>query len=353
MALRVDNVDLGRDRALVERYQSGDDTAFEDLYTRYFSRLHRYCTRRVHDIDTAEEIAQEAFVRALQALPRLDGERRFYPWMTVIASRLCVDHHRDRQRTHPSDTVDLGSVDADVAHVFTAVDHSHLAEALARINPRHRRVLELREREGLPYEAIAERMGVTLGAVEALLHRARKALRREFIAVSEDGGRLASIPVLGWMFDRIGRVRHKMPALSDAANSLALGFASAAMVIAPVTGFGGFGSDPATSASTEATNGAGQGAGHGFDVARSLGAGSAHRPGDLYGGPQNRLEPTTPESRAVAQVRSHNVGIDSEGRDKAGSSEEEADAGPVKVGVSPSQIADDVVEEATDFLENQ
>ena len=353
MALRVDNVDLGRDRALVERYQSGDDTAFEDLYTRYFSRLHRYCTRRVHDIDTAEEIAQEAFVRALQALPRLDGERRFYPWMTVIASRLCVDHHRDRQRTHPSDAVDLGSVDADVAHVFTAVDHSHLAEALDLLNPRHRRVLELREREGLPYEAIADRMGVTLGAVEALLHRARKALRREFAAVSDDGGRLASIPVLGWIFDRIGRVRHEMPAFSDAASSLALGVASVAMVIAPVTGIPGVGSHPSASLSTDPIIVAGSRPAHGYDVSRSLGPASEDRLGDIDASSYRRIEPTTPESRTVAQVHSPTVGFDSAGGEKVSSTEKDADAGPVKVGISPSQIADDIVDEATDLLEDR
>lgn len=353
MALRVDDVDLGRDRALVERYQSGDDSAFEDLYTRYFGRLHRYCTRRVHDADTAEEIAQEAFVRALQALPHLEGDRRFYPWMTVIASRLCVDHHRDRQRTHPSDTVDLGTVEPDVAHVFTAVDHAHLTEALGRINPRHRRVLELREREGLPYDAIADRMDVTLGAVEALLHRARKALRREFLAVSGDG-RLAGVPVLGWLLHRLGRVRHRMPMLSDAANSLAFGMASAAMVIAPASGGHLFGSDPGAPGTTGGTEVAADPASHHVDLARSLdgdfGDGALGTGSDAGDG--STRSPAS--SHTVAYVKSPQVGLGASGEEKPeGTTEEEVDGGPVKVGVSPSQIADDVVEEATDFLEKQ
>src|SRR3982750_4446701 len=94
MALRLDDIDLDRDRALVERFQSGDAAAFDELYRRYFSRLRRYCEKRVGDPHEAEEVAQEAFVRALRAMPGFAGDRRFYPWMTVIAQRLCIDHHR-------------------------------------------------------------------------------------------------------------------------------------------------------------------------------------------------------------------------------------------------------------------
>ena len=69
MALRADDVDLNRDRLLVERFQAGDREAFDDLYLRYFERLRRFCQRRVGDAHEAEEVAQEAFVRALRAMP--------------------------------------------------------------------------------------------------------------------------------------------------------------------------------------------------------------------------------------------------------------------------------------------
>ncbi len=83
-------------------FQSGDGRAFEDLYRRYFQRIYRYCLKRVGDAHEAEELAQEAFVRAYSAMPKLSGERRFYPWLSVIASRLCVDTHRRRGRTSPT-----------------------------------------------------------------------------------------------------------------------------------------------------------------------------------------------------------------------------------------------------------
>jgi RNA polymerase sigma-70 factor (ECF subfamily) len=203
--------DIDRDRALVLRYQQGDEEAFEDLYRRYYPRLHLYCTRRVRDRHIAEELAQEAFIRALRAMPRFAGERRFYPWMTVIAGRLCIDHHRRTARVEPSADVDLGTVEADHEAVFQAVDHQHLRQAMARVAPRHREVLDLREQQGWSYQEIAEHLDVPITTVEALLHRARKALRREFMAVSS-GTRLASLPVIGWIYLQLVRARSKAAA---------------------------------------------------------------------------------------------------------------------------------------------
>ncbi len=133
MAIRADEidirtgaVDIDRDRLLVLRHQQGDVEAFEELYRRYHGRLVAYCTRRVGDRHTAEELAQEAFVKALRAMPRFAGERRFYPWMTVIAQRLCIDHHRRSSRVEPIAEPDAGIIDADHDAVFDAVDRDHL-----------------------------------------------------------------------------------------------------------------------------------------------------------------------------------------------------------------------------------
>ena len=91
-------VDLDRDRVLVLRHQRGEADAFDELYRRYHPRLVLYCRRRGGDPHVAEELAQEAFLRALRAMPQFGGDRRFYPWMTVIAGRLCIDHHRRSAR---------------------------------------------------------------------------------------------------------------------------------------------------------------------------------------------------------------------------------------------------------------
>jgi RNA polymerase sigma-70 factor, ECF subfamily len=69
VAIRPGDVDLERDRDLVHRYQAGDPSAFDDLYRRYFDRLRGYCHRHAGDRHTAEELAQEAFVRASARCP--------------------------------------------------------------------------------------------------------------------------------------------------------------------------------------------------------------------------------------------------------------------------------------------
>jgi RNA polymerase sigma factor (sigma-70 family) len=209
VALRADDIDLSRDRALVEAWQSGEPGAFDELYLLYFDRVRAYCQRRVGDRSEAEEIAQEAFAKALQALPKFSGERRFYPWMTVIAGRLCVDHHRRRARVRPSDEVDAGSVDDGHEERFALrADLAALEGALTRLGPRHRQVLDLRERDGLSYHQIAERLDVPHSTVEALLFRARRALRKEFARVS--GERLAGLPVVGWLLHRFVRARSRV-----------------------------------------------------------------------------------------------------------------------------------------------
>ena len=242
MALRADEldpgtVDLDRDRRLVLRYQQGDTAAFEELYRRYYPRLHLYCQRRVGDPHASEELAQEAFIRAMRAMPRFAGERRFYPWMTVIAQRLCIDHHRRTSRVEPIAEVDLGVVEEEHDELFDSVDRDHLAQAMGRLAPRHREVLGMREQQGWTYQQIADHLEVPVTTVEALLHRARKALKREFLAVSS-GTRLASFPIFGWLFVRMARIRarvsgHSANELAPMAGSAVAGIAAVSLVLAP------------------------------------------------------------------------------------------------------------------------
>ena len=254
MALRADDVDLNRDRVLVERFQAGDREAFDDLYLRYFERLRRFCQRRVGDAHEAEELAQEAFVRALRAMPAFEGERRFYPWMTVIASRLCVDAHRRRDRTSPVAEIDLGSVDANHDAVFAEVDARYLGMAMERLAPRHREVLQLREFEGWSYQRIAAHYDVTMGTVEALLHRARKALRREFERIAGEGRGWAAVPGLAWLARRVDGLRARASTraadLADLTTPLALKAASVAVAVGSVALVGG--GAPAASMATSA-----------------------------------------------------------------------------------------------------
>jgi RNA polymerase sigma-70 factor (ECF subfamily) len=216
----------------VERFQQGDSAAFDVLYQRYFARLQRFCLKRVGDRSEAEEIAQEAFARAFRALPGLAGERRFYPWMTVIAGRLCVDHHRRRRRSEPSAVIDLGAVEGGQEAVVERADLPLLFQALQQLAPRHAEVLDLREQRGWSYQAIADHYDVSVGTVEALLFRARKALKREYLALA-GGDRWAAfgaLPVLGTVARRWSWLKAKAAALSAAAGPAVASLGVAAVV---------------------------------------------------------------------------------------------------------------------------
>lgn len=232
-------IDLDRDRALVLRYQQGDESAFDELYRRYYPRLHLYCQRRVGDRHAAEELAQDAFVRALRAMPRFAGERRFYPWMTVIAQRLCIDHHRRSSRVEPSADIDPGVVEPEHDAIFARVDQEHLSLAMDRVAPRHREVLKLREQEGWTYLQIASFLNVPVTTVEALLHRARKALRREFLAISS-GTRLAGLPLIGGAMAALARFRARWAvgaghsSVTQAAPAALAGLAAVGIALVPL-----------------------------------------------------------------------------------------------------------------------
>jgi RNA polymerase sigma-70 factor, ECF subfamily len=199
---RDGEVDLDRDRELVVRAQSGDKTAFDALYARYFTRLERYCVRRLGDSYEAQDVAQEAFLRAWRALPDFGGDRRFYPWLSVIASNLCTDSLRRKRRFGPVPMAEPG--DHEIASssstedsVVASVEMHLAAKAYSQLSDRHKRVLDLRERSGLSYQAIAEQEGVRVTAVETLIWRARQAFKREYTALSGPEERLAGIVAVG------------------------------------------------------------------------------------------------------------------------------------------------------------
>ncbi len=214
-----DDVDLDRDHALVERCQAGDSAAFGNLYPRYYERLLRFCLRRLNDRHEAEDAAQEAFARAWKALPRFAGERRFYPWLTVIAGNICTDMLRRRSRSTPTDDMELtaqhpvGVVGEDTSEelVLAAVDGELVNRALGRLSTRHRHVLAMREGSGWTYQQIADHEGVEIGTIETLLWRARQALKREFAVVSESKEALAGFLIAtGAVLRRsIFRVAHR------------------------------------------------------------------------------------------------------------------------------------------------
>ena len=250
VALRADDVDLDRDAALVERFQTGDEEAFADLYRRYFGRLRRYCQRRLGDHHDAEEAAQEALVKAYRALPTFGGDRRFYPWLRVIAANVCNDRCKRKPAAAPADA-DGGDVVVDA--VFDAMDGAFVRAALRELNPRHRAALSLWA-EGHASREIAEELGCSTGAVDVTLHRARQSFRARFLAISGDGklGALALFPALGrWATRWRNRIATRIGEHTEL-NSPLLAKVAAGAIAVTVVG-GAVGSTTSTSRQVQPT----------------------------------------------------------------------------------------------------
>jgi RNA polymerase sigma-70 factor (ECF subfamily) len=167
------------DRSLVRSAVDGDVKAFEALYRRHVARVHGVIARLVgYHGARAEDLTQEAFVRAWQALPGYRFESAFGTWLYRLAANTALMELRSR-RSRPSTDGDAGLDDIgtpDSAGHATALTLD-LERAVASLPPRARAVLVLFDVEGWKHEEIAEALGMAVGSSKAQLHRARGLLR--------------------------------------------------------------------------------------------------------------------------------------------------------------------------------
>jgi RNA polymerase sigma factor (sigma-70 family) len=166
---------------------------FDDAVRRITPRLQRYARRRLGDAHEAEELVQEALLRAFKHGDALRTEDDLTAWCTVVTGRLVIDRLRVRGRsTTMADVPEGARVARDTADVVVARDEARMAlDALDAMPSRQAAALWAREVEGLSYDEIGRRFTMTEPAVRSLLTRARKALRKEY---AERGG---TLPVAG------------------------------------------------------------------------------------------------------------------------------------------------------------
>lgn len=220
-----------RDAQLVQRHRSGDLTAFAELYELHHERLLRYVRRQVRESHVAEDLTHDTFAAALAGITNLREPSRFYPWLVGIARVVVVRHYRAAGRT--SQVADVAFVDdAPELSLLRQVDHDNIAVALGRVGDRYREVLRLHEHEELSYGDIAERLGLSPSIVKVLMHRARRALRREYLAVTEPERTAAVVPLLYGAAAGLRRLRDRlMPLASALPDSAAVTASMAAAAI--------------------------------------------------------------------------------------------------------------------------
>ena len=171
--------DEGEDAQLARRAAGADVAAFEALYRRHHRRVHGVILRLVgHASARAEDLTQEAFVRAWQALPTFRFESAVSTWLHRMAVNTALMELRAR-RSRPQADDDEDALESlsmpDTAG--RAVLGRDLERAVATLPPRARAVLVLHDVEGWKHEEIAGELGMAVGSSKAQLHRARGLLR--------------------------------------------------------------------------------------------------------------------------------------------------------------------------------
>jgi RNA polymerase sigma-70 factor (ECF subfamily) len=188
------------DRELAALAAGGREPAFRELLSRYERPVFSLIYRMVRDRTLAEDLSQEAFVRAFNAIATYKPSYKFSNWILKIANNHTIDHLRKRKL----DTVSIhGSPHATTAEEVSQtqvvlasdtespaayVEHKELGgqieRAIGELREEYRTVIALRHIEGYAYEEIADIMDVPLGTVKTYLHRARAELRKSLAHVA-------------------------------------------------------------------------------------------------------------------------------------------------------------------------
>jgi RNA polymerase sigma-70 factor (ECF subfamily) len=196
----VDRSELS-DEDLMLRVQAGEKACYDILVRRYKTRLYNYLLRLVSDGDLAEELAQDAFVRAYVHADKYRTIARFSTWLYTIATNLVRNRYRQKKRRPPvlSMFFNHGEGDEEVVQEIAdeAPDPEQLAvgedlervmrEVTEQIPERYRIPFVLREVNQLSYEEIRAVTGLKLGTVRSRINRARNHFRRLIEPMLEDG----------------------------------------------------------------------------------------------------------------------------------------------------------------------
>ena len=164
---------------LVARARQGDARAFEELYRANSRRVYALSLRLTGDPGRAEELTQDVFVRAWEALASFREESAFSTWLHGLAVRVWLEQSRaDRRREERFERVDEVALSGYLAEVRRAMPETSLAleRAIASLPAGARTMIVLYAVEGYRYEEIARLLDVAVGTVKAQIHRARRLL---------------------------------------------------------------------------------------------------------------------------------------------------------------------------------
>lgn len=166
------------DAELVKRVAQGDEAAFSELLRRHQDAVYGFARRFLGDAQEAEDVAQETFLRLYRMAESYRPEAMLRTFLLRITKNLCIDLYRKKRPelmdalpevTDPKTPLDL---------LESAVETHRIEAAVEALPPNQRAAIQLRHGEHLPYGQIAQVMDISVSAVESLLVRARRTLRK-------------------------------------------------------------------------------------------------------------------------------------------------------------------------------
>ena len=189
VSLVIEAASNDEDLALVAAAQRGDDEAFGRLVRKYQHRVVGLAQGLVTDRAEAEDVAQDAFLRAYKGLRGFRGSSAFRSWLFQIAVNTARTHRtrRSGRMETPVDSADLDSTPGGDRLETAVVTRDEVTRALATLPPDLREAVVLRDVEGLDYREIATLLGLPIGTVESRIFRGRERLRHALGGASRIG----------------------------------------------------------------------------------------------------------------------------------------------------------------------
>ncbi len=179
--MKLENED--NDQFLFAQMHLGKEESFDFIFRKYYKVLVVQAIRFVHDQDSAQSLVQDCFIRFWEKRRELSGVGNLYSYLFFMVRNRCIDHLREQHRNNHFLITSQADIPEYIAEEKIDANDlsSHLWHEIAKLPDRSRKAFEYSRIDGLTYQQIAKKMGISNKAVEALVSRALKSLRTNLI----------------------------------------------------------------------------------------------------------------------------------------------------------------------------
>ena len=164
------------DDKLIEQIKAGDEQAAEELITRYYASILRYCRWHCSSVEKAEDLTQETFYKLFKNISGYKGKRKFKAYLYTIANRLCIDESR-KKALYSIEDEEIIIDECD--EILRLEDKEEVNYLLSTLSPEQREAIILRFGEQLEFHEIAKVMGCNMRTAQSRVRNGLKIMRKE------------------------------------------------------------------------------------------------------------------------------------------------------------------------------